>query len=271
MRTIRPDQFDPVVRHANEIPVPPGKFWGPRTIPDLELIYGLAGRFFYRDETGADLLFGADELLLIPPEVVHTVGWHRGRTARFACIHCEPLPDRRYAEGTYRMTPPPKLLTATGRDPLLRGLFAQAARAMLGSGKFRQELLSSLARAIWLRLAEYWQTDAAEAGPSVRVRRMAEFLEQRYRDPVGRRDLAEQFHLTPQYINALFRKELGVTPVEFLHRLRVEKALPLLRRGKSVREVAEAVGFGDAFYFSRIFRRLQGVPPGKIAQRRPQH
>lgn len=268
MRTIRPEQFDPVIRHSNYFTITTDKIWGPRTIPDPELIYCVRGRFFYRDEKTDELTFGPGDLLLIPPEVVHVVGWRRGRAAKIACIHCEPVRQLRYAEGKYEIEPKPQLVTATGRDPLLRSLFEQSARAMAGSGgQFRRELIASLVRSIWLRLAEYWQP-APTKTPSVRVEQMAEFLRTRFRDPVGRLDLAEQFQLTPQYINALFKRELGVTPVEFLNRLRVEKAASLLRGGTSVKDAAEAVGFSDAFYFSKVFKRLQGLPPSEVVSSR---
>jgi len=177
--------------------------------------------------------------------VVHTVGWRRGRAAKIACIHCEPIRRLRYAEGKYEIEPKPQLVTATGRDPLLRSLFEQTARAFAGGGQFRRELVASLVRSIWLRLAEYWQP-ATTAAPSVRVEQMA------------------QFQLTPQYVNALFKRELGVTPVEFLNRLRVEKATVLLRSGTSVKDAAEAVGFSDAFYFSKVFKRIRGVSPSEV-------
>lgn len=263
MRTVSPIQFDPAVRHSNYVNVIPGAFWGPRTIPDPELIYCIAGRFFYRDTNVEEFTFGAGQLLLIPPDVVHTIGWRRGRGAKFACVHCEPLRQFRYGDGKYRIEPQPRLLTTTGKDPLLRSLFEQCARAMAGGGLYRKDLVSSLVRSIWLRLAEYWQP-ATSAVTSVRVEQMAEFLRMRYRDPVGRLDLAERFQLTPQYVNALFQRELHTTPVEFLNRLRVEKAVAMLRDGMSVKDAAQEVGFSDAFYFSKTFKRLQGVSPSEI-------
>lgn len=264
MRVVRPEQFDPVIRFSNYFTVPAGTIWGPRTIPDLEFIYCIQGRFFYRDADVGEIVFGPGELLTIFPEVEHTVGWRRGRRAKITCLHCEPLRQPRYIEGKYKLDPAPQILTTTGRDGLLRSLFEQCARAFAGGGRFRRELVASLVRSIWLRLAEYWQPATTET-PSMRVEQMAEFLRNRYRDPVGRLDLAEQFQLTPQYINALFKRELGVTPVEFLNRLRVEKATTLLHGGMSVKDTAEAVGFSDAFYFSKVFKRIRGVSPSEVS------
>lgn len=264
MRTFSPERFDPTITHSNYFPISPGTSWGPRVISDIELIYCVGGRFAYRDELGHGLTFGPGELLLISPDVGHTIGWKRGRQAKFACIHCEPVRHLRYAEGNYEITPAPRLLTSTGRDPLLRSLFEQTARAFAGGGLFRRELVSTLVKSIWLRLAEYWQPTLTDT-PSLRIEQMAEFLRGRYRDPVGRLDLAERFQLTPQYVNALFKRELGVTPVDFLNQRRIDKAVGLLRDGASVKDAAEAVGFSDAFYFSKVFKRIRGVPPSEIS------
>jgi AraC-like DNA-binding protein len=264
MRVVRPEQFEPVIRFSNYFSVDPGEIWGPRTIPDLELVYIVQGCFFYRDENVDEFTFGPGDMLLIPPEVEHTLGWRRGRKAKISCLHCEPIGRPRYVEGTYKLDPAPQLLTATGRDGLLRSLLQQCAQAFAGAGRFRRKLVTSLVRSIWLRLAEYWQPSPPDM-PSIRVEQMAEFLRERYRDPVGRLDLAEQFHLTPQYVNVLFKRELGVTPVDFINQLRAEKAFELLCGGMSVKDTAEAVGFSDAFYFSKVFKRIRGVSPSEVA------
>lgn len=45
-------------------------------------------------------------------------------------------------------------------------------------------------------------------------------------------------------------------------------AAELLDEGLLVKEVAERLGFADAFQFSRAFKRVHGVPPGRLQQRR---
>jgi hypothetical protein len=44
-RLLSPPEFTPVPRYTNYVEVLPGQYWGPRTIPDTELIYIVAGRF----------------------------------------------------------------------------------------------------------------------------------------------------------------------------------------------------------------------------------
>jgi len=93
---------------------------------------------------------------------------------------------------------------------------------------------------------------------------MVEWLRARLAEPVSRRDLAGAFFLTPEHVNALFRKELGISPTQFLHRERVLLAHRLMQsEGLSAKEAAARAGFCDQFYFSKVFRKMMGVPPSR--------
>jgi len=59
-----------------------------------------------------------------------------------------------------------------------------------------------------------------------------------------------------------FRKESGITPMDYLRRYRIRQARALLEAGdKSITEVALEVGFSGSNYFARVFRREVGVSP----------
>jgi transcriptional regulator GlxA family with amidase domain len=60
------------------------------------------------------------------------------------------------------------------------------------------------------------------------------------------------------------------TLTEHIHRLRIDRARTLFRStGQPVERVGAAVGFGDARYFRRIFRRRVGLTPGQFRRLRP--
>ena len=64
------------------------------------------------------------------------------------------------------------------------------------------------------------------------------------------------------HFSTLFRHQTGLPPMTFLIGLRMQRAMDLLQRGQhNVSEAARAVGYEDAFYFSRLFHRHLGVPP----------
>jgi len=60
----------------------------------------------------------------------------------------------------------------------------------------------------------------------------------------------------------MFQRELGISPWDYLNRLRIQRAKERLRESDdSIKVVARRVGFHDRAYFSRMFRKLAGLPP----------
>jgi signal transduction histidine kinase/AraC-like DNA-binding protein len=99
------------------------------------------------------------------------------------------------------------------------------------------------------------------------VRQAMAYIHQHYAGSMSRADLARHVALSEDYLTACFRKELGVTPIAYLNRYRVNQAKQLLvDPGKSITEVALEVGFSDSGYFSRVFRREVGLSPEAYRQ-----
>ena len=74
--------------------------------------------------------------------------------------------------------------------------------------------------------------------------------------------------LNYDYVRKLFKKEVGATPHEYLMRARMERARGILSSGVSnryseytVTQIAEACGFSEPLYFSRVFKKYFGVAP----------
>jgi AraC-like DNA-binding protein/quercetin dioxygenase-like cupin family protein len=264
-RTLAVRDLRPVVQMANYRDVPRGAVWGERTIPDLELILIVAGQFSYeaRETPPVELVPG--DVLLIPPDEWHTLRrLPEPAHAAFSCIHGELLPDARWSAGDYRLRPEPWRVTTTGADAAVHDLFLRCSETYEGYDRYRSELLETLAKELWIRLAEYWRGGGG-GKVTARVRPMVSYLRAHVSERIGRRDLARVFHITPEHVNALFRRELGVTPTQFLHRERVMRAYRYLRdEGLSVKEAAARVGFDDPFYFSKVFRKVLKRTPSSV-------
>jgi len=92
--------------------------------------------------------------------------------------------------------------------------------------------------------------------------RAREYIETRFREGVTLDDIAAHAFLSPSYLIRAFKTRYGRTPFDYLIGLRVEAAANLLRASDlSCAEIAEAVGFGDIYQFSRTFKKRVGVSP----------
>jgi transcriptional regulator GlxA family with amidase domain len=121
-----------------------------------------------------------------------------------------------------------------------------------------------MAKELWLRLAEYWEK-GSDKQVSSRMRQMMLYIQKNINSLPTRNDLAEKFHITPEHVNALFKKELGMTPTKYQQRMRIYSACSFLReKGLSIKEAAEKTGFCDEFHFSKVFKKIMGASPSKF-------
>ena len=88
------------------------------------------------------------------------------------------------------------------------------------------------------------------------------YLQQHFTQPLSLDTISRQFGYTPQYLSSLFHRDMGMTLQAFLQRLRVEEACRLMSScNLSTTALAQAVGYSDAKYFSRVFRYHKGMSP----------
>ncbi len=104
------------------------------------------------------------------------------------------------------------------------------------------------------------------------VSQMLRYLHDRYTTAVTMDDLAALFNYSVRYLSRTFKQATGYSPIEYLIRLRIEKAKELLETtNATIKEVAELVGYNDSFYFNRIFKKHTGVSPGHYASSTQSH
>lgn len=76
-------------------------------------------------------------------------------------------------------------------------------------------------------------------------------------------ELCTRTGISPSAMKLLFRTYAGIGPGTYYDRLRLEEALQLLKKGASIREAADALGYSSPNYFSACFKNHYGLPPLK--------
>lgn len=93
------------------------------------------------------------------------------------------------------------------------------------------------------------------------------YLHEHLAEPLSVHQLAERCGLHPDYFSRRFKALTGLPPVSYLIGKRLERAQLLLTASRlSLHAIAEQTGLGNVYYFSRLFARRFGVPPGKYRQ-----
>lgn len=80
-------------------------------------------------------------------------------------------------------------------------------------------------------------------------------------------EIAEKFGLSPAYLSVLFKKNMEIGFSEYVYTKKIEKAKEmLLSDDMKIYEVADALGFESAYYFSKVFKRVTGESPREFIQ-----
>ena len=90
------------------------------------------------------------------------------------------------------------------------------------------------------------------------------YLQEHLSEDISLSILAEEFHLSAQYISQLFKSEIGVNFLAYLTNIRMERAKKLLlSTALSIGEISEQLGFGDYRVFTKVFKKSEGVTPSQ--------
>jgi CheY-like chemotaxis protein len=94
------------------------------------------------------------------------------------------------------------------------------------------------------------------------VHKAMAYIHTNYMRSLTRSDIASHVGLSERHLTRCFQQEMGVTPITYLNRYRIQQAKILLEAGDmAITEVAMAVGFSSGGYFTRVFRQEMGVSP----------
>lgn len=94
------------------------------------------------------------------------------------------------------------------------------------------------------------------------VREMLAFIARHYREKMVLQDVVDALNYSETFLNKRFKKQMGTTFIEYLNRFRIQKALELLKDGKTaVQDVSWMCGIGDYKYFNMVFKKYIGCSP----------
>lgn len=88
------------------------------------------------------------------------------------------------------------------------------------------------------------------------------YIDENYNEAISLDKLAEIAHVNKYYLSHSFKKEYGSSPIDYMLKRRITEAKALLSSTDySLIQIAEQLGFGSPAYFSKCFRKVEGISP----------
>lgn len=220
-----------------------------------ELVYCTGGQGVFSFENGATIQYGEGDAVAIPPNERHTNLSTQGFTNIHLTMEDPVFPFR----DAFRVS---------DEEGNLKHAFSQAKYYFLSDIHKRELVLGALGELIVSYMIVY-RNKSEFSAPVEQIRSL---ILHSYAQPDFALDEAvRQMPFHYDYLRKLFKKEMGITPLEYMTSLRMKKAESLLAamltREYSVAEVARMCGFEDALYFSRVFKKTYGCSPSNFAKK----
>ena len=117
-----------------------------------------------------------------------------------------------------------------------------------------------------LLMESSWHRESrANAPKKMEVTRVKSFLDEHYSEKLSLESVASSFFINKHYLARRFKEQYGVTLVTYLQQVRITHAKRMLRfTDKSIEEIGLECGIGELNYFSRVFKKLEGISPSEF-------
>lgn len=214
-----------------------------------ELVYCTSGEGAFRFQDGNVISYHTGEIVAIPPKVVHANSSEEG----FTNIHLN------IADPSFPYVKAIKIRDENGS--MLKAVIE--ARNYYVSDKNKRELvLASLGDLIVSYMIAFLShSEYSEPVEQIRNNILQNYSNVDYALDEYIRTLP--FHY--DYLRKVFKKEIGMSPLEYMTSLRMKNAEQLLStmwtRGCAIAEIAQMCGYENALYFSRVFKKYYGCSP----------
>ena len=146
----------------------------------------------------------------------------------------------------------------------------QASLNRLLSSLHESADMDQLCEDITASLSALFLNHSRETNADSLPQKIRQYIDSHYHLEITAETLSKRYGYTPSYINRIFKKDSGITPLQYVTALRMERAKELLLTDIDIKKIAALTGYEDARYFSRVFKNETGLTPSAWAQQRAQ-
>lgn len=237
----------------------------PHTHNHMELFFivGGKGRFLIQDQ-----LYPVDvnNLVMINPNVTHTEVSLNAQPLEYIVVGIEgiELAGGENANGQFSILDHYESAEISG---CLRNILREMEQKHAGY----EDVCQAYMEILLIRLMRSTTLAVPEEHPAISANRQCaavrRYIDLHFKEALTLEQLAEEGHMNKYYLSHAFKREYGVSPINYLISRRIDESKYLLAETDlSMSQIAQLLGFSSLSYFSQVFRRTQGVSPKEYRQ-----
>ena len=233
---------------------------------DYQLLYIATGKgHFYFD--GKERILNEGNMILYRPHEPQMYYYHASDKIEVYWVHF----TGRDVEAVLKKygLPETENVFYTGTSPDYQCIYREMIQELQLCRANYEELLSLTLMRFFIMINRFID-EGKKSGSDIQneIERATHYFNENYNKPINIDEYAASRHISTCWFIRSFKQILKVTPMQYILSLRMANAQSLLETTEdSISEIAEAVGYDNPLYFSRIFRKNIGVSPSEYRKR----
>lgn len=251
----------------------PSSGWriGTRTIPDHEFVLITGGKGVIKIE---EKVFHARQgmLFYFYPCLVHSLKSSLEQPMSFYGLHFSyghaAYQNNQWHIGNGNTPLPLSSVIEVSAYPKVESLMKHIVRYWITKNTGYELICNGLFLKLFYQLMEDVVLNHVNYGARLKVQEIIQYIQKNSQKKFSIKELSVSVSLSPDYMATIFKSFTGLSPVKYINKCRADAAKDLLIHGGiSVKDAAFRVGFKDEFYFSRVFKQLEGISPQEFCQK----
>ena len=237
----------------------------PHTHNHVELFYivGGNGQFLIEDQLYP---VNANHLVIINPNVTHTEVSLNAQPLEYIVLGIEgiELATGKNSNGQFCILDHFESLEISG---CLRNILREMELKSTGY----EDVCQAFMEILIIRLMRNTELSVPEVPPVIAGNRQCaavrRYIDLHFKEALTLDQLAEEAHMNKYYLSHTFKREYGISPINYMLSRRLEESKYLLAETDlSMSQISQLLGFSSLSYFSQVFRRTQSVTPMEYRQ-----
>lgn len=246
----------------------PKDFWKIKTriIPDHELVYITGGE---GEVVINDKVYKATDkaLFYFNPNIKHAISSNPLNPLRFYAIHFS-YTYLEYINDQWKVITSDKLpipnYSLLPNKQIIVDYLKQINLVYQQKSNLHKILYNGLFNILLSTVYNVLFENSYHFGKGEKIDSIMDYINKNINEKMNTSEIAAIFNLSPDYLSTLFKKTTGETLMNYINRSKINKAKEMMiEKDLKVQEISETLNYYDPYYFSKIFKRFEGISPSE--------